>query len=78
MKIPNIHFVCCSDVASAVDMSEFIVSELTSLEADGVEAYDVSLQQEVVVLSPLLCILADNPVPLNSLTTLKEVQEDIA
>lgn len=60
-KIPNIHFVCCSDVASAVDMCEVIVSELASLEKVGIVAYDVELQQKVVVLAPLMCILADNP-----------------
>lgn len=60
-KIPNVHFVCCSDVASAVEMSDVIVSELTLLEKQGIEAYDASLQQEVLVVSPLMCILADNP-----------------
>ena len=59
-KIMNIHFICCSDVASAVDMAEAIVEELAALEK-GIEVYDAFLKQIVIVLAPLLCILADNP-----------------
>ncbi|SMN01278.1 hypothetical protein SPONL_1899 [uncultured Candidatus Thioglobus sp.] len=59
-KIENIHFVCCSDVASAVEMAGTIVTELISLE-DGIEVYDALLKQPVLVLAPLMCILADNP-----------------
>ena len=59
--IRNIHFYCCSDVATAVDMTEPLVKELNKLEKDGVEAYDVMLQQEIIVVSPVICILADNP-----------------
>lgn len=60
-KVPNIHFCCCSDVASAVDMAEALVPELISLAEKGVTAYDAFMQQQVIVLSPLMCILADNP-----------------
>lgn len=60
-KLPNIHFCCCSDVASAVEMSEAIVPELKLLERDGIEAYDAWLEQEVIVLAPLMCVIADNP-----------------
>ena len=60
-KIMNIHFVCCSDVASSVEMSGSIVTELILLENEGTEAYDALLKQEVVVLAPLICIIADNP-----------------
>ena len=38
-----------------------IVSDLMLLEKEGVEAYDAKLQQTVLVVSPLMCIVADNP-----------------
>lgn len=69
-KITNIHFICCSDVASAVDMAEAIASELLSLDREGIEAYDAMLDQQVIVLSPLMCILADNPRALELLNHL--------
>lgn len=56
----KITLICCSDVVSAVDMSEAVVTELTMLEQE-IEAYDTFLKQEVIVVAPLLCILADNP-----------------
>lgn len=60
-KIVNIHFCCCSDVVSALDMSGPLAQELIELESTGIEAYDSLLSQPVIVLSPLMCILADNP-----------------
>ena len=60
-RIPNIHFCCCSDVVSAMDMSEAISIELSKIEIEGVEAFDAHLQEIVVVVSPLLCMVADNP-----------------
>ncbi len=59
-KISNIHFVCCSDIANAVEMAEAIVKELGSLE-EGIEAFDAVMNEPVIVLAPLMCILADNP-----------------
>lgn len=60
-KINNLHFCCCSDVLSAMEMSEAIAADLKSLETEGAEAYDVHLQQMVIILSPLMCLVADNP-----------------
>lgn len=60
-KTSNIHFICCSDTASAMDMSATIVTELATIEKEGIEAYDAVMKQHVVVLAPLMCILADNP-----------------
>ena len=57
-KLPNIHYICCSDTASALDMSTSIVTELAALEKEGLEAFT---KQPVIVLAPLMCILADNP-----------------
>lgn len=59
-KLTNIHFCCCSNKASAVDMTTAIVSELELLE-EGIEAYDAASEEFVVVIAPLLCVIADNP-----------------
>lgn len=60
-KIHNLHFCCCSDEVSAMDMAGALASELVLLEQAGIEAYDAFLNCEVIVVSPVLCILADNP-----------------
>ena len=60
-KIPNIHFCCCSDVISAMDMSEAIVPELIHLEKEEIETYDILQKQTVLVVAPMMCGLADNP-----------------
>ena len=60
-KIANIHFVSCSDVVSALDMAVPIAEQLGDLELNGIEAFDAVLNQNVLVVAPLMCILADNP-----------------
>ena len=60
-KIGNIHFITCSDVVSALDMAGPLAEQLCDLERNGVEAFDAILNQTVLVVSPLICILADNP-----------------
>ena len=60
-KICNIHYCCCSDVVSAIDMTGPLAQELIDIETNGIEAYDSLLMCPVIVVSPLMCILADNP-----------------
>jgi len=60
-KIANIHFYCCSDVVSAIEMAQPLVTELIHLEREGIEMYDAMLQLNVLVVTPVICILADNP-----------------
>ena len=43
-----------------MEMSEAISVELTKLETEGVEGFDAHLQQSVLVVSSLLCVVADN------------------
>lgn len=59
-KMANVHFCCCSDSVSALDMAEAIVSDLNLLE-QGIEAYDSLTEEIVLVVAPLLCVIADNP-----------------
>eukprot|EP00731_Ephydatia_muelleri_P033683 Em0035g20a len=60
-KHENIHFICCSDQMDALGMSGPIADELTGLEMDGIEVYDAYLNEQVLVIAPLLCIICDNP-----------------
>ena len=57
-KIKNIHFICCSDVVSALDMAVPLSQELQDLEMHGVDAYDSLLKQHVLILAPLIMYLS--------------------
>ena len=59
-KFSNIHFISCSDTVSALDMTGPLAEQLSCLENEGVEVFDVVLDQHVLVVSPLLCVVADN------------------
>ena len=59
-KLHNIHLITCSNKVSVLHMAMPMVDELLKLES-GVVLYDAMLQQEVVVLAPVLAVLSDNP-----------------
>ena len=44
----QIHFICCSNETSALEMAEPTVKDLLRLEADGIITYDAHLQQDVL------------------------------
>ena len=60
-QLENIHFICCSNETSGVEMTAPIVEDLIGLEMDGIIVYDAYLKQEVLAVAPVLCILGDNP-----------------
>eukprot|EP00731_Ephydatia_muelleri_P002721 Em0001g2721a len=60
-KVSNIHFVCCSDKVTPLEMSQQIVSELNVLETTGIEVYDASACTTALVIAPLILIICDNP-----------------
>lgn len=60
-KLHNIHFICCSNKTSVVELSEPVVEELKVLEEVGIEAYDAGLQTDVLLVAPVLCVICDNP-----------------
>ena len=60
-QLENIHFICCSNEASAIEMADPIVKDLLRLETQGIVAYDAHLKQDVLVVAPVLCALCDNP-----------------
>lgn len=42
-------------------MSKPLAEDLLTLETDGIIAYDAALEEEVLLIAPVLCILSDNP-----------------
>ena len=60
-KLHNIHFVCCSNKVSVMDMCAPLASELQEIEATGINAYDAALQETVLVVAPIMCEICDNP-----------------
>ena len=60
-KTQNIHFVSCSDKMDVLDMAEPFAQELHQLETHGLIVYDAFLEEEVLVVAPLLCVICDNP-----------------
>ena len=40
-KINNIHFLCCSDVISALDMAGPLAQQLYDIETNGIEEFDI-------------------------------------
>ena len=59
-KLHNIHFICCSNRVSVLDMASPIVNDLISLDK-GMEMFDFHLGQEVFVRAPVMIIQSDNP-----------------
>ena len=60
-ELENIHLICCSDKVSTLEMSQPISDKLFHLELEGLEVYDSYLQQNVLLVAPLLLLMADNP-----------------
>ena len=59
--LENIHFICASNQANCLQLSKPIVDDLMVLEKKGVVMYDGFLKEDVLVVAPILCIIADNP-----------------
>ena len=60
--IKNIHFLTSSNRASPLELATptCIIADLLKLEK-GVQMYDCSIGREVIVISHVICLLADNP-----------------
>ena len=41
-------------------MSKPLVKDLLKLETSGVVAFDAALEEEVLLVAPVLCVLSDN------------------
>lgn len=58
-KSENIHLIAASNLVSAIDMSKAIVADLKELE-EGVLMYNAKLDQDVLVIAPVICCVTDN------------------
>ncbi|EFP84302.2 uncharacterized protein PGTG_10680, partial [Puccinia graminis f. sp. tritici CRL 75-36-700-3] len=57
----NCHFLCTSNTASALEMGQIIVPEMNKISSEGFDAYDVSLSEEVLVMTSVFSFLGDSP-----------------
>lgn len=60
-QLENIHFICASNTVDCLKMADPIVEDLLVLENEGVFMYDASYEEDVLVVAPVLCAIADNP-----------------
>ena len=60
-NLQNIHFICCSDKATVLEMAEPIVDEIKVLENDGMLCYNSGFDCSVLIFVHILCIICDNP-----------------
>ena len=52
-KPRNVHFLTTSNKVSALEMCRPIMTELSSLESDGLQVYDAFKNSSVLVIAPL-------------------------
>lgn len=57
----NTHFITTSNVCTALELAEQVVDEMNHISTEGFTAYDSLICQEVLVMSVVLCFLADSP-----------------
>ncbi|KAH9440900.1 hypothetical protein Pst134EB_029552 [Puccinia striiformis f. sp. tritici] len=57
----NCHFLSTSNRAGVLEIASQIVKESNDMTLNGFEAYDVTTGQPVLVMSMMLCFLADSP-----------------
>ena len=60
-KLENIHFMCASNKVECCELVKPIVEDMIDLEKKGVVMYDSYYEEDVLVVAPMLCTLADNP-----------------
>ena len=59
-RMKNLHLMSASNQVCAKDVAEAIVTDLHKLEEEGVQVYDASLGQIVLIFAPVLCLICDN------------------
>ena len=59
--LENIHFLCASNRVNCLQLAEPIVDDLLLLEEQGEFMFDALHGEDVLVVAPVFCILADNP-----------------
>ena len=59
-QLEHIHFITCSNQVPPLDMTWPIAQDLLKLEA-GVIAFDAYLCKRVLLVTPVICVICDNP-----------------
>ena len=59
-QLENIHFICTSNQADALELATPLVNNLLKLE-EGVPMYDAAIGQTAIIIAPVMFIIADNP-----------------
>ncbi|KAK7032978.1 hypothetical protein R3P38DRAFT_3313080 [Favolaschia claudopus] len=57
----NIHFLCTSNIAQPLEMLDGIVEQLEEAQGNGIWAWDIELNEPVLVIPEVLALLGDNP-----------------
>ncbi|CAK5266203.1 unnamed protein product [Mycena citricolor] len=57
----NIHFLCTSNLAPPLEMMDGVVEQLENSQENGIWAWDIVLQETVLVIPEVLALLRDNP-----------------
>lgn len=60
-QLENIHFICASNTVSCLKLVDPVVDDLLVLEKEGVFMHDALHGENVLVVAPVLCAIADNP-----------------
>jgi len=60
-QLENIHFICASNRVGCLKMTDPLVNDMLVLEKEGVVMYDAHIGENVLVIAPVLCAIADNP-----------------
>ena len=57
--LENIHFLCCSNKVSPLELAKLLVESLLKLE-EGICMYEAAVKEKVMI-APVIFIIADNP-----------------
>ncbi|PBK90657.1 hypothetical protein ARMGADRAFT_866159, partial [Armillaria gallica] len=57
----NVHFLCTSNLAAPLEMMDGIVDQIEKAQADGIDAWDCELEEDVLLIPFVLALLGDNP-----------------
>ena len=57
----NIHLLTCSNRVDVLEMIDPVIPDLVQLETTGITTYDAHMQEDVLVVAPILLGMHDNP-----------------
>ena len=57
----NIYLLTCSNRVDVLEMIDPVIPDIVQLETTGITTYDAHMQQDVLVMAPILLGMHDNP-----------------